>query len=235
MLNAPDMIRLLLVDNQSLFCKTLKTILSLEPDLQVVGIADKGEMAIEKVAVLQPDVVLMDMQMPLMDGREAMHIIFHQFSNIKVLVLSEFNDSQYIAESILGGAKGYLLKDMPSKELIQAIRMVHRSYTQLAPGLMEKLLEGIMSKNAIAQNQQEKVLTQLTRRERDVLGWIGRGFTNREIATQLYIAEGTVKTHVTRLLNRLNFKNRSQLAIYANLAGAMPGKLAHSSVKRVAV
>lgn len=191
--------------------------LSLEPDLQVVGIADNGETAVEQVAALQPDVVLMDVEMPVMDGREATRIISHQFSNIKVLVLSEFNDSQYIAESIRGGAKGYLLKDMPSQELAQAIRLVHRGYTQLAPGLMEKLLEGVTPKQVVVQNQPQKVLTQLTPRERDVLNWIGQGFSNREIATQLYISEGTVKTHVTHLLNRLNFRNRAQLAIYANL------------------
>jgi DNA-binding NarL/FixJ family response regulator len=218
MTNAPNMIRLLLVDNQSLFCKGLESILSLEPDLQVVGIADNAETAVKQVIALQPDIVLMDVQMLATDGKKAKRIISHQFSNIKVLVLSKFKDSQYIAESILGGAKGYLLKDMPSQELAQAIRLVHRGYTQLAPGLMEKLLEDITPKQAIAQNQPEKVLSQLTRRERDVLGWIGKGFTNREIATQLYISEGTVKTHVTHLLNRLNLRNRSQLAIYANLA-----------------
>lgn len=217
MSNAPDMIRLLLVDDQSLFCQGLKAMLSLEPDLQVVGIADNGETAVEQVAALQPDVVLIDVQMPVMDGREATRIISHQFSNIKVLVLSTFNDSRYIAESIRGGAKGYLLKDMPSQELAQAIRLVHRGYTQLAPGLMEKLLEGITPKQVVVQNQPQKVFTQLTSRESDVLDWIGQGFTNREIATQLYISEGTVKTHVTHLLNRLNLRNRAQLAIYANL------------------
>lgn len=218
MLNAPDIIRLLLVDDQSLICQGLKAMLSLEPDLQVVGIADNGETAIEQVAALQPDVVLMDVRMPVMDGREATRIISHQFSDIKVLVLSTFDDDRYIAESIRGGAKGYLLKDMPSQELAQAIRLVHRGYTQLAPGLMEKLLEGITLKPLVVQNQPQEVSTQLTPREQDVLGLIGQGFTNREIATHLYISEGTVKTHVTHLLNRLNFRNRSQLAIYANLA-----------------
>ena len=212
------MIRLLLVDDQSLICQGLKVMLTLEPDLQVVGIAENGEMAVEQVAALQPDVVLMDMQMPVMDGREATRIISQQFSNVKILVLSTFDDDQYIAESIRGGAKGYLLKDMPSQELAQAIRLVHRGYSQLAPGLMEKLLEGVSPKQVVVQNQPQEVLTQLTPRERDVLGLLGQGVTNREIATQLYISEGTVKTHVTHLLNRLNLRNRAQLAIYANLA-----------------
>lgn len=216
--NALDMIRLLLVDDQSLICQGLKAMLSLESDLQVVGIADNGETAIEQVAALQPDVVLMDVRMPIIDGREATRLISHQFPDTKVLVLSTFDDEQYIAESIRGGAKGYLLKDMPSQDLAQAIRLVHRGYTQLAPGLMEKLLESVTPKQVVVPNQPQQVLTHLTPRERDVLGLIGQGSTNREIATQLYISEGTVKTHVTHLLNRLNFRNRAQLAIYANSA-----------------
>ncbi len=211
------MISLLLVDDQTLIRQGLKAMLTLEPDLQVVGTADNGKTAIEQVAALQPDVVLMDLRMPVMDGREATRLIAQQFPDIKVLVLSTFDDDQYIAQSIRSGAKGYLLKDMPSEELAQAIRSVHRGYAQLGPGLLEKLMAGSVSKSdTVSSKPVPQELNQLTNRERDVLHLIGQCSTNREIALQLYISEGTVKTHVTHLLNRLNLRNRSQLAIYAN-------------------
>ncbi|MBH8572113.1 response regulator transcription factor [Nostocaceae cyanobacterium CENA369] len=210
------MIRLLLVDDQSLICQGLKAMLTLEPDLQVVGTADNGETAIEQVAALQPDVVLMDVRMPVMDGREATRIICQQYPQTKVLVLSTFDDDRYVAQSIRAGAKGYLLKDMPSQELAQAIRFVHSGYTQLAPGLMEKLMANVPDPETVTSKPVQKELTELTPREQDVLSLIGQGLTNREIAKQLYITEGTVKTHVTHLLNRLNLRNRSQMAIYAN-------------------
>ncbi|MBD6621158.1 response regulator transcription factor [Komarekiella sp. 'clone 1'] len=207
------MISLLIVDDQSLICQGLKTMLELQPDLQVVGIASNGEMAIEQVAALQPNLVLMDVRMPLMDGRAATRIICERFPNVKVLVLSTFDDDQYIVESIRAGAKGYLLKDMPADELVQAIRLACQGYAQLAPGLLEKLMKNPLG---IAKPNASPEFETLTKREQQVLQFIGKGATNREIAEQLVVAEGTVKTHVTHLLNRLDCRNRSQLAIIAN-------------------
>jgi DNA-binding NarL/FixJ family response regulator len=212
------MIRLLLVDDQNLICQGLKAMLSLEADLEVVGIANNGEVAIEQVAALQPDVVLMDVRMPIMDGREATRMITQQYPQVKVLVLSTFDDDQYIADAMRAGAKGYLLKDMPSEELAQAIRFVHLGYTQLAPGLMEKLIAEFSTTPTPTTKLESTsaALVQLTPREQEVLQLVAAGATNRDIAQQLFISEGTVKTHVTHLLNRLNFRNRSQLAIYAH-------------------
>lgn len=211
------MIRLLLVDDQNLICQGLKAMLSLESDLEVVGIANNGEMAIEQVATLQPDVVLMDVRMPVMDGREATRTISQQYPQVKVLVLSTFDDDQYIADAMRAGAKGYLLKDMPSEELAQAIRFVHLGYTQLAPGLMEKLMTGFAAASQTEKSEAKSAaFAQLTPREQEVLQLVAAGATNRDIAQQLFISEGTVKTHVTHLLNRLNLRNRSQLAIYAH-------------------
>ncbi|MBD2676714.1 MULTISPECIES: response regulator transcription factor [Nostoc] len=220
------MIRLLLVDDQNLICQGLKAMLSLEPDLEVVGIANNGEVAIEQVAALQPDVVLIDVRMPVMDGREATRTITQQYPQVKVLVLSTFDDDGYIADAMRAGAKGYLLKDMPSEELAQAIRFVQLGYTQLAPGLMEKLITGFSTASA-AQTIESTALAQLTPREQEVLQLIGQGLTNRDIAQQLFISEGTVKTHVTHLLNRLNLRNRAQLAIYAHSAATQRGSLPH--------
>ncbi|GAB4383723.1 MAG: response regulator transcription factor [Elainellaceae cyanobacterium] len=210
------MIRLLLVDDQSLICQGLKAMLSLEPDLEVVGIANDGKAALEQVATLQPNVVLMDMKMPVMDGREATRLISQSHPDSSVLVLTTFDDDQYIADAMRSGAKGYLLKDMPSEELAQAIRLVHRGYTQLAPGLMAKLIAGAPSSHPASSGVALPDFPQLTRREREVLQLIGQGLTNRDIAEQLYISEGTVKTHVNHLLNRLGLRNRAQLAIYAH-------------------
>lgn len=209
------MIRLLLVDDQSLICQGLKAMLSLEDDLEVVGIANDGEQAVAQVAALHPDVVLMDVRMPVMDGREATRKICQQYPQVKVLVLSTFDDSQYIADAIRAGAKGYLLKDMPSEELAQAIRAVHQGYAQLGPGLLQKFTEAVTSSEPPAK-EAPPMMPKLTPREQEVLQRVGLGCTNRDIAQSLYISEGTVKTHVTHLLSRLNLRNRAQLAIYAN-------------------
>ncbi len=189
-----------------------------EPDLQVVGDAENGKVALELVATLQPDVVLMDIRMPEMDGRTATKLIVQNFPNVKVLVLSTFDDDSYLTGAMRAGAKGYLLKDMPSSELADAIRFGHYGYTQFGPGLFDKLLatEAISTQNS--QGSASSKPSEITAREQEVLRLIGVGATNREIAQELYITEGTVKTHVTSILSRLNLKNRSQLAIYANTA-----------------
>jgi DNA-binding NarL/FixJ family response regulator len=157
----------------------------------------------------------MDVQMPILDGREATRRICQRYPQIKVLMLSTFDDSQYIADAIRAGAKGYLLKDMPSEELAHAIRAVHRGYAQLSPGLLEKFSETLTTAETVAQPVLPDVPA-LTPREREVLQLVGLGYTNRAIAESLYISEGTVKTHVTHLLSRLNLRNRAQLAIYVN-------------------
>lgn len=214
--NSTTPIRLLLVDDQALISHGLKTMLELEADLQVIGIANDGQAAIEQVAALQPDLVLMDIRMPVMDGRAATRAICQQFPAVKVLVLSTFDDDQYIADSIRAGAKGYLLKDMPIDELVQAIRLAHRGYTQIAPGLIEKLIAHPSEAQIAASQQALSDLSLLTPREREVLCLIGDGSTNREIAEKLFVSESTVKTHVMHLFDRLDLRNRAQLAIYAN-------------------
>ncbi len=217
------MIRLLVVDDQSLICQGLKAMLSLEDDLEVVGIANNGEQALTQVESLHPDVVLMDLRMPIMDGREATRKICQQYPRVKILVLSTFDDSQYIVDTIRAGAKGYLLKDMPSEELAQAIRAVYQGYAQLGPDLLQKFAEAVTPSEPVAKEATPTV-PKLTPREQEVLQLVGLGYTNREIAQSLYISEGTVKTHVTHLLSRLNLRNRSQLAIYANTVyGAVAG------------
>jgi DNA-binding NarL/FixJ family response regulator len=215
------MITILLVDDQNLIRQGLKALLELEPDLEVIGEAENGQIAIsmlegcanECVAALQPNVILMDIRMPVMDGVTATKEICQQFPNANILVLTTFDDDTYVAAAIKYGAKGYLLKDTPSEEIAAAIRAVDRGYTHLAPGMIEKVISGQVNDAEIALPSE---LEELTPRELEVLKLIAIGDNNREIAQKLYISEGTVKNHVTNLLNRLNLRDRTQAAILAN-------------------
>jgi DNA-binding NarL/FixJ family response regulator len=222
------MIRLLLVDDQILVRQGLKVLLEAQSDLQVVGEAENGQQAIALVETLyrtpsQPDVVLLDIRMPEMDGVAATQIICQRFADVKVLVLSTFDDDDYVARAMKYGAKGYLLKDSHPEELAQAIRAVYRGYTQLAPGLFEKAMAQSASTTPIASSPASTSstvlppeLAKLTAREREVLCLIIAGSTNREIAQSLYISERTVKNHVTSILNRLNLRDRLQAAMFAS-------------------
>ncbi|HEY9893246.1 MAG TPA: response regulator transcription factor [Candidatus Sericytochromatia bacterium] len=210
------MIRVVLIDDQHLIRQGLKALLELEPDLQVVGEGENGQMAIALVETLQPDVVLMDIRMPVMDGVAATREINQQFPGTKVLVLTTFDDDQYVAEALRCGAMGYLLKDTPSEELAAAIRSIHKGYTQLAPGLVEKIMAKVPMIAPPTPPTPPSSWDELTPREQDVLRLIAKGASNREIAQSLYISEGTVKNHVTNILNRLNLRDRTQAAIYAN-------------------
>lgn len=207
------MITLLLVDDQNLIRQGLKALLELESDLQVVGEAENGQIAIECVARLQPNVVLMDIRMPVMDGVTATKEICQRFPDVNILVLTTFDDDNYVATAIKYGAKGYLLKDTPSEEIAAAIRAVDRGYTHLAPGLMAKVMSGKINETEVILPPE---IAELTPRELEVLKLIATGANNREIAQELYISEGTVKNHVTNLLNRLNLRDRTQAAILAN-------------------
>ncbi|MCT7960550.1 response regulator transcription factor [Laspinema sp. D1] len=209
------MIRILLVDDQNLIRRGLMALLEAETDLQVVGEAENGQLAIEQVKHLQPDVVLMDIYMPVMDGVQATRAICQQFPEVKVLVLTTVDDDESVAEALRGGARGYLLKDTPSEELAHAIRTVQKGYTQIGPGLVTKVMAKVQTtplrKPNVPLGWQE-----LSPRELEVLRLIAKGASNREIAQKLYITEGTVKNHVTHILNRLNLRDRTQAAIVAH-------------------
>jgi DNA-binding NarL/FixJ family response regulator len=206
------MISLLLVDDQNLIRQGLKALLELEPDLVVVGEAENGAIAIDRVKQLQPNVVLMDIRMPVMDGVTATKQICSEFPHVNILVLTTFDDDTYVMAAIKHGAKGYLLKDTPSEEIAAAIRAVALGYTHLAPGMIEKVISGQIDKNQAILPPE---LAELTPRELEILKLIAAGSNNREIAGQLYISEGTVKNHVTNILTRLNVRDRTQAAILA--------------------
>jgi DNA-binding NarL/FixJ family response regulator len=202
-------IRLLLVDDQQIIRQGLKSLLDAKPDLEVVGEAENGQQALAQVQALQPDVVLMDVRMPVMDGVAATRLIVQQFSLIKVLVLTTFDDDEYVSQALRSGARGYLLKDTHSDDLAAAIRAVHNGYTQLGPGLIEKAISTPPPPHIPPE------LAGLTAREREVLSLIVAGSSNREIAESLYISERTVKNHITRILSQLNVRDRTQAALLA--------------------
>jgi DNA-binding NarL/FixJ family response regulator len=205
------MIQLLLVDDQGIIREGLRSLLEAKTDLQIVGEAENGQMAVELALSLKPDVVLMDVRMPIMDGVAATRALTEKAPDIKVLVLTTFDDDEYVTQAIRCGAKGYLLKDTPSTELADAIRAVHKGYTQFGPGLIEKTLGGTPSSV-----EPPPEFAQLTPREQEVLQLIAKGCSNREIAEQLYISERTVKNHVNSVLRRLNLRDRTQVAILAS-------------------
>jgi DNA-binding NarL/FixJ family response regulator len=204
------MIRLLLVDDQGIIREGLRSLLETKTDLSIVGEAENGKAAVELALALEPDVVLMDVRMPIMDGVAATRTLATQAPHIKVLVLTTFDDDEYVTQALRCGAKGYLLKDTPSTELADAIRAIYRGYTQVGPGLMEKAFS-----SAPVPEERPEAFTQLTPREQEVLQLIATGCSNREIAEKLYISERTVKNHVNSLLRRLNLRDRTQVAILA--------------------
>ena len=230
------MIRLLLVDDQILVRQGLRSLLDAMPDMVVVGEAENGEIAVEQVAVLQPDLVLMDVRMPMMDGVVATQKIQQQYPDVKILVLTTFDDDDYIRPAMDFGAMGYLLKDTPADELTQAIRSVHKGYTQLGPGLYQKAIAktteadtGVtLSSTPLFQTASPlpppSLLQELTAREQEVLALIAQGASNREIAQQLYISEKTVKNHITHILGRLNLRDRTQAAIFAHACALQSAK-----------
>lgn len=205
------MIRLLLAEDQTIIRQGLRRLLDAHADLQVVGEAENGQQAVE-LATLQPDLVLMDIRMPVMDGMTATQIICDRFPNIKVLVLTTFDDEQYIEQVMEFGAIGYLLKDTPSEELADAIRSAHKGYTQLGPGLFKKAF----SPRSASPVNNPVEMAQLTPREREVLSLIATGASNCEIAEILCITQKTVKNHVSSILSRLNLRDRTQAAVFAH-------------------
>jgi len=197
------MIQILLVDDQHIIRQGLRSMLELNPDMQIIGEAENGKRALEEVSKLQPDVVLMDIRMSIMDGVAATEAIVQQFPDSKVLVLTTFDDDEYVLKALRLGAKGYLLKDTEPDELALAIRSVYKGHTQLGPGLLEKVL--MPTPPTIT--KLSPALEGLTSRELEVLRLIASGANNREIAEALFLSENTVKNYVTNVLSHLQLRD----------------------------
>jgi DNA-binding NarL/FixJ family response regulator len=211
-----DAIRVLIVDDQLLMRDGLASLLSVQPGIEVVGTADNGEEALTAVADLLPDVVLMDVRMPVMDGIEATTEIHRQFPAIKVLMLTTFDDEAYVTGALRAGAFGYVLKNTPALDLAQAIQMAQRGMVQLDPSAADKVLNVISGAPMPGKGMDaDNPLTNLTEREIEVLRLVVQGASNKEIAGELVITEGTVKSHISNILNRLDARDRTQAAVIA--------------------
>jgi DNA-binding NarL/FixJ family response regulator len=232
-----DAIRVLIVDDQTLLREGFRRLLELAgPTIQVVGTAGDGVAALALIAQLAqgstpPDVVLMDVRMPRMTGIEATAQLRQQWPDVRVLMLTTFDDEEYIVQGLRAGARGYLLKDVTSEELVAAIQAVQRGESPIQPSVAAKLVQR-MARDADAaptpsmpppasgpRAMDQVIFDELTDREREILQHLAHGASNREISERLFITEGTVKNHVSNILNKLGLRDRTQAALYAREHG----------------
>jgi len=198
--------KVIICDDQAIIRDGLELLLKLEQDIDVIGLAQDGAEAIELVAKLSPDLVLMDLKMPGMNGVEASRRICTEYSVVKVLVLTTFDDDEWVFDAIRAGASGYLLKDTPREKVIEAIRGTVTGKSYVDPLVAGKILDQVASK----QEQPQTLITQkLTGREVQVLRLIAHGFSNSDIADRLHLSEGTVRNHVSAILSKLDVSDRT--------------------------
>jgi DNA-binding NarL/FixJ family response regulator len=214
-------VRVLVVDDQRLMREGIASLLSIQPGITVVGMATDGEDAIAKALNLRPDVILMDVRMPGMDGVAATAEVHRQLPGCQILMLTTFDDEEYIIAALRAGASGYLLKDIPAHDLAQAVQAAHRRIYQLDPHVASKLVAALRTPGdarAVTPSPAptaEAAPVDLSERELDVVRLVARGANNREIAKVLVLSEGTVKNHISNILSRLGLRDRTQVAIFA--------------------
>ncbi|NLF52763.1 MAG: response regulator transcription factor [Leptolinea sp.] len=213
-------IRVLLVDDQRLMRDGLRTLLELEDDIEVAGEAENGILALEMEEALRPDVVLMDVRMPEMDGVEATRQMMARREDTKVIILTTFDDESIIFDGLRAGALGYLLKDVSGMELAEAIRKVMQGGALIEPSVARKVLAEF-SRLPVPQTTRpvDTTAVALSTREEEILGWIARGLSNKEIALRLSLTEGTVKNYVSGILQKLDVQDRTQAALMAREMG----------------
>lgn len=204
--------KVIVCDDQAIVRDGLVMLLKLEPDIQVVGVADDGAKALELVSQNRPDLVLMDLKMPVMNGVEATRQIRKNYPEVKVLVLTTYDDDEWVFDALQAGASGYLLKDTPREELIKAIKGTAAGKTYVDPSVAGKVLDKMTSHQTQATSQ---VTSKLTDREIEILRLIARGLSNVDISERLFLSEGTVRNHVSAILAKLGVADRTQAAIIA--------------------
>ena len=212
-MNAPT--RLVIADDQGMVRAGFRSLLASEPDLEVVGEAANGEEAVEVVRRLTPDVTLMDIRMPVLDGIAATRRLVDEGVPTKVLVLTTFDLDEYVFEALRAGASGFLLKDAPAEELAAAIRVVASGDSLLAPGVTRRVIDAFVRRPPAPTRGPDGRLAALTPRELEVLGLLARGLSNQDIAGRLFVSEATTKTHVSNVLAKLGLRDRVQAVIFA--------------------
>lgn len=203
------MLKVMVVDDDALIRDSLSLILDMEEDFQVTGTAANGQEALELCGRLQPDLVLMDVRMPVMDGVLGTRRIREQYPRIKIVILTTFKDEEYITEALKHGASGYILKNQPADSIVETLRAVARGNMVLEADVASSLTELIREGKKVSREDY-----QLTDREMAVLEMVGEGHSNREIAEKLFLSEGTVRNYITVLLDKLSLRDRTQLAIF---------------------
>ncbi|SEC76374.1 DNA-binding response regulator, NarL/FixJ family, contains REC and HTH domains [Amycolatopsis tolypomycina] len=204
-------VRVLVVDDQRLVREGIASLLDIQEGIAVVGTAATGREAIEQTLALGPDVVLMDVRMPEMDGVDAVAVLRRRVPGCRVVMLTTFDDEEYVVQALRAGAAGYLLKDLPAAELAESVRLAHAGVTQLDQAAARHVAAALSAHPAAPEA--------LTGRETEVLRMVATGATNREIAARLFLSEGTVKNHISRILGRLGLRDRTQAAVYARDRG----------------
>jgi DNA-binding NarL/FixJ family response regulator len=212
-------VKILIVDDQALFREGLRTLLSVQPDFEVVGEAANGEEALRLALMHKPNVVLMDLRMPVMDGVTATQRMRESLPHIRILVLTTFDDDEYVFEGLRAGAVGYLLKDVSSEKLFEAIRAADRGEYFLLPSITAKVMAEFSRLSRLAPSPADALAEPLSPREMEILRLVATGASNREIAESLVIAEGTVKNHLTNILGKLSAKDRMQAVLKAREYG----------------
>ena len=212
-------IRVLIVDDQALFREGLHTLLSVQTDLQVVGEARNGEEALRLASVHEPDIILMDLHMPILDGVAATRRLQSSQPAIKVIVLTTFDDDEDVFEGLRAGAVGYLLKDVPSEKLVEAIRGVARGESFLEPSIVNKIVAEFARLSPNRPSSSQPLIEPLSERELEILRLLGQGASNKEIADHLVITVGTVKNHLTNIMAKLSVRDRTQAALKAKELG----------------
>ena len=214
-------IRLLLVDDQRLMRDGLRILLELEADFEVVGEAEDGAQALEAYRQLSPDVILMDIRMPVMDGVEATRRLQEADPSSKVIILTTFDDNEFVFEGLRAGALGYLLKDVSGEELADAIRKVAAGGSMIEPSVARKVIAEFARLAPATPEATEDLIEPLSDREIEILKLVSQGLTNKEIAAKLFLAEGTVKNYVTSILQKIDARDRTQAAIRARELGLL--------------
>jgi len=216
-------VRVVIADDQGMVRSGFTTLLNSEPDIEVVGEAVNGEEAITRAAQLRPDVMLMDVRMPVLDGLQATRQITAMTGAPKILVLTTFDLDDYVYQALRWGASGFLLKDASARELADAVRVIAAGDALLSPGVTKRLIAEFARMGA-PRGPSRKSLQNLTERESEVLALVARGMSNAEIASRLFVAEQTIKTHVSRILMKLSLRDRTQAVVLAYETGLVqPG------------